>query len=83
MAKRVYKFPLPYQISGIQDSVGISDLQSSGLWDQVPADIQAKLQAGDGWFSGGVQVTQADLDELPDAVWSYIAGKLGLQWSAA
>lgn len=80
---RVYEFQLPYTISGIQDSVGIDDLQSAGLWDQIPAGLQAKLNAGDGWFSGGVEVTQADLDELPDAVWTFIAGKLNLQWHEA
>ncbi len=83
MAKRIYRFPLPYQISGIQDAVGIADLKDDGLWDQIPADLQEKLEAGDGWFSGGVQVTQAELDALPDPVWAYIAGKLGLQWSPA
>lgn len=80
---RIYQFPLPYRISGIQDSIGVADLKDDGLWDQMPATLQAKLEAGDNWFSGGVQVTRADLDELPDAVWSYIADRLGLQWRAA
>lgn len=80
---RKYNFDLPYQISGIQDSVGISDLQDAGLWDKIPVDLQAKLQDGSGWFSGGVEVTQADLDELSDPVWSFIATKLGLSWQAA
>ena len=83
MAKRIYQFTLPYRISGIQDLVGISDLKEDGLWDQIPADLQTKLDAGDSWFSGAVEVTQADLDELPDAVWTYIANKLGLQWRTA
>ena len=77
---RQYDFPLPYTISGIQDSVGVSDLQADGLWDQIPADLQAKLESGDSWFSSGVEVTQADLDELPDPVWTYIATKLNLPW---
>jgi hypothetical protein len=80
---RKYGFPLPYQISGLQDSIGISDLQSAGLWNQIPADLQAKLQSGAGIFSSGVLCTQADLDELPDPVWAFIAEKLGLQWQAA
>jgi hypothetical protein len=83
MSGRNYHFVLPYTISGIQDSVGISDLKDDGLWDQIPADLQAKLEAGDSWFSSGVEVTKADLDELPDPVWAYIANKLGLQWSKA
>jgi hypothetical protein len=77
---RVYEFPLPYDLSGLDDSVAISDLQSAGLWDQIPADLQAKLQAADSWFSSGVSITQADLDELPDSVWEFIATKLNLQW---
>lgn len=77
---RVYAFTLPYTISGIQDSVGINELRSEGLWDQIPADLQAKLEAGDSWFSTGVQVTKADLDELPDPVWASIATKLKLPW---
>jgi len=77
---RVYDFTLPYQISGIQDSVGISDLKSDGLWDKIPADLQAKLEAGDSWFSSGVDIQKSDLDELSDAVWEYIAGKLSLPW---
>jgi hypothetical protein len=79
--KRTYDFPLPYHISGIQDSVGVSDLQSAGLWAGVPTDLQARLTAADSWFSGGVDVTQSDLDELPDDVWAFIAGKLGLSSS--
>jgi hypothetical protein len=80
---RVYNFPLPVSITGIQDSVGVSDLQDAGLWDQIPADLQAKLDAGDSWFSTGVEITQAELDELPDPVWGFIAEKLNLQWSEA
>ena len=80
---RVYDFTLPIIISGIQDSVGISDLQAAGLWDQIPADLQAKMNAGDSWFSSGVEITQADLDELPDPVWAFIAAKLNLKWSAS
>lgn len=81
MSARSYLFTLPYQITAIQDSVGIADLQSQGLWDQIPADLQAKLQAASGWFSGGAEVTKADLDELPDAVWAFIANELSLKWT--
>jgi len=80
---RVYDFDLPYTISGIQDSVGISDLQSAGLWDKIPTDLQAKLEAGDSWFSSGVSITKADLDELSDPVWNYIAAQLNLPWHEA
>ena len=83
MTKRTYLFTLPVTIPGFQDSVAISDLQSAGLWDQIPADLQTKLQDGSGWFSSGVNVTQADLDELPDPVWLWIANKLNLQWKPA
>ena len=83
MANRVYQFQLPYQISGIQDSVGIGDLQDAGLWDNVPPAVQTKLNDGAGWFSGGCEVTKADLDELPDDVWAFIATKLGLAWRPA
>ena len=78
--KRVYDFALPYTISGIQDSVGIGDLQSAGLWDQVPADLQAKMLAADSWLSSGFVATAAELDEPPDPVWTYIAAKVGLKW---
>ena len=61
---RVYDFVLPVSITGVQDSVGISDLQSAGLWDQIPADLQAKMSAGDSWCSSGVEITQAELREL-------------------
>lgn len=80
---RIYDFQLPYQISGLQDSVGISDLQDAGLWDEIPVNIQQKLQSGSGLFANGVEVTQADLDDLPDAVWAFIASKLNLQWHEA
>lgn len=80
---RIYDFALPYRISGVEDSVGIGDLQSAGLWEQVPAGLQASMQAGAGLFGVGAVVTQADLDALPDPVWTYIADKLGLQWHQA
>lgn len=81
MAKRIYHFPLPYHLSGIQDSVGVSDLKDANLWAKMPVDLQNKLSAADSWFSGGCDVTQSDLDELPDDVWTFIANKLGLSWA--
>ena len=41
---RIYDFTLPVSITGIQDSVGVSDLQDAGLWDQIPADLAALVQ---------------------------------------
>jgi len=63
--------------------MAVSGLQSAGLWGQVPADLRAKMVAGESWFGGGVEVTAADLDELPDAVWAWIAGRANLKWHAA
>lgn len=77
---RKYKFPLPHHITGIQDSFGVQKLQSAGMWDKLPAAVQRKLIAGEGWFSNGTDVTKADLDELPDDVWTYVANELGLEW---
>ena len=74
--KRVYDFELPVTLSGIQDSVAVSDLQEAGLWGQVPADLQRRLLAADSWFSGGAVVTEVELNELPDPVWAYIHAKL-------
>lgn len=76
MTQRKYSFPLPIQLSGIEDSVAVSDLQSAGLWGLVPANLQAKLLAADSWFSGGAVVTEVELNELPDPVWTYIHAKL-------
>ena len=83
MSKRIYDFPLPQHFSGIQDSVAITDLKSAGLWNKIPKDLQTKMLSGDSWFSSGVNVTAADLDELPDDVWSFVAEKLNLKWHTA
>lgn len=80
MTHRIYDFTLPQHITGIQDSVGVSDLKSMGLWNKIPADLQAKLEAADSWFSSGLDVKASDLNELPDDVWAFIADKLNLKW---
>ena len=83
MTTRIYDFPLPVHISGFQDSIGISDLKDAGIWDRVPTDLQTKMTNASSWLSGGADITKADLDELPDNVWSFIADKLNLKWRTA
>jgi hypothetical protein len=83
ISKRIYHFDLPHMISGVQDTFGVNELQSDGMWPKIPADVQRKMLAGESWFGPGVSVTQADLDELPDDVLAYVANKLDLKWSKA
>jgi len=78
---RIYNFPLPYQIDGMQDGVGIDDLKQAGLWEQLPSDLQKRMSDGAGLFAPGVTVTAGDLDKLPDKVWAFIADHLGLNWT--
>ena len=82
---RIYNFPLPYQISGLQDEVGIDDLEAAGYWDtaDIPDDIRARMEAGEGLFGPGATISKADIDRISDRAWTYIANKLGLSWSTA
>ena len=80
MTARIYDFALPYTLTGLADMVGVNELQSAGLWDDIPADLQVRMVAGEGLFGNGAVVTQQELDRLPDKAWKYIAAQLSLSW---
>ena len=82
---RIYDFQLPYTLTGLADMVGVNELQSAGLWNDqdIPADLQARMVAGEGLFGNGTVVTQQDLDRLSDKAWAYIAAQLNLPWHEA
>jgi hypothetical protein len=82
---RIYNFSLPYTISGLQDQIGIGDLQTAGYWNDadVPKDLRTRMEAGEGFFGSGATIAKADIDRISDRAWTYIAGKLNLTWSNA
>jgi hypothetical protein len=82
---RIYNFPLPYTISGLEDQVGIGDLQTAGYWNDadVPKDLRTRMEAGEGFFGSGATISKADIDRISDRAWAYIANKLNLTWSNA
>ena len=82
---RVYNFPLPHTITGIQDEVGVNMLKAQGYWTDkdIPAAIRARMEAGEGFFGNGATLTKADADAVSDRAWAFIAGKLGLSWHNA
>jgi hypothetical protein len=87
MSKRTYSFPLPYELSGLY-ATGLAAEVRGDRPDVVAAmaKIQtinpafyAKLMSAGFWHS--IEITPADLDSLPDAVWTPVAAHLGLKWS--
>jgi len=82
MAKRVYNFTLPYKLSPWQVFGAVAQLKGKGLWEQLPQDLQDKLQhcADLGY---GLSVYDYQLDEIDDKTWAYIADQLHLNWEPA
>jgi hypothetical protein len=78
---RTYLFELPYDIAGFKASIGAGELKEAGLWDQIPPDLQQRLDA-EGMFTGPLHVTKQDLDRIPTPAWAKIAAMLNLQWKA-
>ena len=82
---RIYNFPLPYTITGLQDQIGIGDLQGAGFWDDadIPEELRTRMEAGEGIFGSGATISKADIDRISDRAWTYIANKLNLPWHNA
>jgi hypothetical protein len=87
MTKRKYGFALPYVVSGLH-ATGLAMEIRGDRQDVVSAmakiqginpTLYAKLMSAGMWHS--IEITQADLDSLPDAVWAPVADRLGLKWS--
>jgi hypothetical protein len=87
MAKRKYGFGLPYEISGFTAAGMALELRGArpdvaGAMTKIekinPA-LYAKLTSAGMWHP--IEITQADLDSLPDDVWTPVAAHLGLKWS--
>jgi hypothetical protein len=82
MSKRVYNFSLPYELSGMQVHVGLSQLKDAGVFDRLPVDFRAKLeQASVNWEH--VSITKEMCDSIDDDTWQMLAQKLGLDWNLA
>lgn len=87
MAKRKYAFQLPYEISGVY-AVGLAH-ELANPRPEVSAALNkihrlnpalgAKLDEAGFWHP--IEITQADLDSLPDDVWAPVATRLNLKWS--
>jgi hypothetical protein len=82
---RIYDFPLPSKISGLQDEIGIADLKGAGYWNDadIPQDLRTRMEAGEGFFGSGATITKEDIDGISDRAWTYIATKLNLSWRTA
>jgi hypothetical protein len=74
---RTYNFELPYEISSFMISMGLSTLKSDGIYDALPADLQAKADAAYN-NSTALVITQADCDEIDDETWGKLSSVLGL-----
>jgi len=82
---RIYNFPLPSMITGLQDEIGIGDLKTAGYWNDadIPQDIRTRMEAGAGIFGSGTTITKADIDRISDRAWTYVANRLNLSWRNA
>jgi hypothetical protein len=80
--KRKYDIELPYHIGGLFVGMAISKLEEAGDWDGLPIMLKTKMNLGQqGW--DGVDLTQADLDTIPDHLWDNIAKSLNIGWKPA
>ena len=78
-SKRAYGFTLPYSISAVNAFWGIHLLQGNRLFQNLPADLQARMQkAVDEWHP--MRVSKDDLDRIDDTTWKSIADNLKLDW---
>ena len=77
---RTYNFTLPYTIDKATVYWGYFKLESQGIFQALPSDLQQQFI--DARNNGQpVTVTQDDLDEIDDDTWTKLASELGLQWS--
>lgn len=71
---REYLFPLPYNVGTGAMLYLQAQLIHYGAYDRIPADLRARIEAGD------TVVTKEDLDRIDEALWGWIAMQAGLQW---
>lgn len=76
MTERTYSVELPFEIPGYKVHFGLPMLKESGVFDELPLDIRAKLeQSSVNWEP--VTITKAMLDELDDKTWHHLSELIG------
>jgi uncharacterized protein (TIGR02594 family) len=68
---------LPLTIPGMMKAPAFDRLQKSGIYEQLPKDLQEKIKAG-AEGDGPLTLTKADLDSIPAAPWKTMAKEFGL-----
>lgn len=82
MTKRVYEIELPYYISSFYIGFAITKLEEAGDWDGLPPELKSKFKNAQASWKG-IELTQEDLDSIPDALWWEISVRLGVKWRVA
>lgn len=77
MTHRAYSFKLPVHVPGFYVSTAVSKIVASGCWKELPFDFATKINAAVTSRSS-FDITQEDLDAIPDSAWEHISAKLGL-----
>ena len=75
MAKRIYNFTLPYEISSLYVHFGLQRLQSEGLFDKLPLDLRAKIETSAAVWEP-VVISKEMCDAIDDDTWEKICKHL-------
>ncbi len=76
---RKYHIDLPYTIPSMFVSTAVDRLKGIGMWDSLPKHLQDKAESAlSNWY--GLELTQEDLDSIPNPVWKAIAANLNIEW---
>lgn len=76
--QREYLFDLPQIIPGWKIVMGRSEIQEFPGYDEIPEDLRTRLE--EATMADSVEVTQDDLDRLPDPFWTAASLILNLPW---
>jgi hypothetical protein len=76
---RHYKIDLPLSVPSMFVPTYIQKMKDMNLWDELPESLQEKATtATQNWC--GLDLTQEDLDSIPDEAWGDIATQLNIEW---
>ena len=79
---RLYDIDLPLRVPGFAIGFAISKFKQIGVWHKLPPALKDRAREAKGTWTG-LQLTQKDLDSVPDDAWATIATELSVRWRYA
>ena len=79
MSKRIYYFDVPINVPGWKIGLGREQIENYPGYSDAPEDLRQRI--AETTFSSTLEITEDDLNRLPDELWERMAADLQLDWA--